>query len=151
MGTKTGKPVSNEQIVQIQESQEILDAIISSSFDAIVAIDTKKNIIEFNHQAELLTGYRQSEMSGQQVEKLYEDKDKAGEIYRAIQLNKRIDQTDIILLHKDGSQIPVSLSGKLIISKTGEILAPGRISQGSTRIHLLEARLKSPHRFFKGD
>ena len=143
MGSKSGKLIHDEMVTSLQETKEILDAIISSSYDAIVAIDTDKRIIEFNHQAETLTGYPLSEMKGQQVEQLYENKAIAGEIYQAIQEFTKIDRTDITLLHKDGSRIPISLSGRLIVGASGEILGQVGFIKDLREIQLLEARLKA--------
>ena len=119
----------------------MLDAIISSSFEAIVAIDTKKKIVMVNQQAEILLGYPETELIGNSVEELYIDKVKAREIYDAIQDEGKVGPTELLLAHKNGGQISIMLSGKKIVDETGNILGQVGYMRDIREIRSLEVRL----------
>jgi PAS domain S-box-containing protein len=143
MENDSDQTVGDSSLTRMLESQQMLEALISNSFDAIIAIDPDKKIIKFNRQAEILLGYIESEMIGQWVEGLHEDKHKAREIYRAIQDFGKVEHTDIVLIHKDGSKIPISLSGKLIEDQAGHILGQVGFLRDLREIQLFETRLKA--------
>lgn len=129
-------------LARLQKNQRLLKALISSSFDAIIAIDVERKIVSFNRQAELLLGYSGSEMEGQSVVSLHEDKEKAREIYRIIQDFGKIERMEVVLVHKDGRKIPVLLSGKQIVDEKGNILGQVGYMRDMRDIRSLETRLK---------
>jgi len=122
MSKKITPSFSQDASSGFQENQLTLKALISSSFDAIIAIDTNKKIILFNKQAEILFGYHESEVIGKSVEPFYQDVKKARKIYQTVLKHGELISEDIVLVHKDGSKIPISISVRLIYDEQGEIL-----------------------------
>ena len=51
------KPERVTNSSKVQEAQKRLEALLASSFDAVIAIDTEKRITDFNRQAEDMLGY----------------------------------------------------------------------------------------------
>ena len=141
MGTKSDRTVQDTSIDNPLEGQDMLEALISSSPLAMIFINPKKKIAKFNRQAETLLGYSEAELINQTVEELYVDKVAAHEIYRAVQDLGQIDRQDVVLLHKNGTKIPVSLSAKLIRSESGIILGQVGFMSDLRDMHLLEAGL----------
>jgi PAS domain S-box-containing protein len=136
---KTGRG----KLAEMLAIQQRLKALISSSFDAIIAIGPDKKVITFNRQAETLLGYSESEMNGDSVINLHEDQAKAKRIYRAIEENGKFDATDIVLLHKNGTKVPVSVSGKLILDENGNKLGQVGFLRDLREVQSLEIRLKA--------
>ena len=143
MGIDSEQTVGGGSITELKESKRTLEALISSSIDAIIAIDPDKKIIKFSRQAENLLGYLETNMIGQSVEGLYEDKEKAKEIHRIIKNFGKIDRTDIVLVHKDGRKIPISFFGKLILDEVGNILGQIGFIRDSREDQLMAIRLKA--------
>jgi len=123
--------------------QRVMEALISNSSHAIIVINPDKKILKFSRQAENLLGYLESDITGHSVERFFEDKTKAREIYRTIQEFGKIDQAEIVLLHKDGRKISISFSGKLLTDKDGKIIGQLGFMRDLREIQLVETRLKA--------
>lgn len=135
--------LDDDSVAMLLETQQRLEALLSSSFDAIIAIDSNKKIIKFNRQAEVLLGYTESELIGKSVERLHEEKKKAREIYYTIKKNGKIERAELVLVHKDGSRIPVLLSGKLIADEGGNILGQVGFIRDLRESQLFDKRMKA--------
>ncbi len=142
MGIDSEPTVGGASFTELLESKRRLEALISSSIDAIIAIDTKKKIITVNRQAEILLGYSGSELIGKSVEGLYVDKEKARKVYDAIQDEGMIGTTELVLVQKNGGQISIMLSGKQIVDEKGTILGQVGYMRDQRDIQNLETRLK---------
>ena len=125
------------------EIQQLLQALLSHSFDAIIAINPGKKIIYFNQQAESLLGYTTSEMIGHSVTRLYQDITQAEEIYDRIQAQRAVEQEIVTLRHKNGSEIPVLLFGKRVDRADGQALGQVGYFRRSSEIQSLEKQLQA--------
>ena len=124
---------------ELHDTNERLESLVTSSFDAVIAIDAAKKITEFNSQAEKLLGYKKKEMLGRSVSKLHTDIEKAKEIHRIIKREGAISNFEITLQHKDGDPIPVSLSAKLLKDSQGNTIGQA----GFMKNRLLQERLQA--------
>jgi len=143
MRNNSNQKLENASIEKMLENQQKLEALISSSFDAIIAIDSNKKVITFNRQAEVLSGYLASEIIGKSVEMLYESKTLARKFYNKIRKNGEINRSDIVLVKKDGRKIPISFSGKLIEDDSKKIIGQVGYLKDLRDIQLFESRLKA--------
>ena len=96
--------------------------LIQSSFDGIIGVDTKGNVLLFNRGAEKIFGFSQDEVVGKiNVEKLYPP-GMAQDVNRKLKdpnYNEpgRLIDYETEVLHKNGSRIPVRISGSLLYDK----------------------------------
>ena len=101
----------------VKTSERKLRALAKSAYDAIITIDTNGCVSFWNHAAEKLFGYKESEALGKEIHSMIappEERPKAelGMYEFAMTGNGpavgRIEET--IALHKDGTRIPVERS-----------------------------------------
>ena len=101
----------------LDEERTFISSIISSSQDALVVIDTKGNVSQWNHSAETIFGYTQEEMLGQSVDKIIPPSYKAlhhAGLKRVAQggtpklIGKGV--IEIEAQRKDGAIIPIDLA-----------------------------------------
>jgi PAS domain S-box-containing protein len=117
-------------------SRQRLAAIVESSDDAIIAKDLDGNITDWNAAAEDLFGYTASEMIGESIMTLIPE-DLRGEeaiILERIRDGKRIKHFETIRLHKDGSNLVVSLSISPIRNEAGAIIGASKIARDITEL-----------------
>jgi PAS domain S-box-containing protein len=126
---------------------ERLDAIINTSVDGIIVIDTKGTIESFNHGAERLFGYSASEVIGRNVTVLMPspDHEKHDEyLARYVETGKAAiigTGREVVGRRRDGSAFPLHLSvGEMRVR--GERKFTGMLHDLSRRIEL-EEQLRS--------
>ncbi len=105
---------------QLQQ-KEYLSKLIQSSFDAIIAVDRKGFITEYNPQAEHLCGYTHDEIFGSHihVHKLYSNLKDPKEIQQRLDRDKGVEELEINIVNKRGQRIPILLSAIPLFDKNG--------------------------------
>ena len=113
--------VERKQIEQaLLESKRYLTRLIESSPDAIISTDKDGNIKLFSESAEALLGYRAKEIAGRSMSVLYGDD--AGARQVTLEMRKRggsVSCLETMMLAKDGSNIPVSVSASVLVDDKG--------------------------------
>lgn len=104
----------NQRTAELQNSEEIKKAIIDSSIDPIISVESSGIIIEFNPAAEQLFGWQREEVVGLvQAPTLFkgascEEIKKMLEKYDYVRRQRFVVLTDEISgLHRDGSTFPI--------------------------------------------
>lgn len=104
----------NQRTAELQNSEEIKKAIIDSSIDPIISVESSGIIIEFNPAAEQLFGWKREEVIGLvQAPTLFkgascEEIKKLLEGYDYVRRQRFVVLTDEISgLHRDGSNFPI--------------------------------------------
>lgn len=64
----------------ISSERNKLAVVLSGISDAVVAVDLQRKVILFNRAAEVLTGYKEEEIMGQEIDQMIRVFDKEGEI-----------------------------------------------------------------------
>jgi PAS domain S-box-containing protein len=114
-----GRDMTERKIVEaaLRESEQLARGIVNDALDAIIQIDERGNVIEWNPRAEQIFGWSRQEAVGQPVASLYMP---AGYRPRYLEMNERLHQVDIAAdrfdfagLRKDGTKV------KLEVSMTG--------------------------------
>lgn len=104
------------------ESSEYLKGLISSSVDGIIAVDLDGYIKLYNKSAEQICGYSQEEVFGRKmrVDEIYGDLRTAQDINRRLfnLPEKRFENYETTILHKDGRNIPIVVSAALLMDKS---------------------------------
>ena len=122
-GTVTGLVCAYQDISErkeaerhLAESEERFRSVIGASSDAVVVIDDRARVVEWNAAAEKIFGYAAAEIVGQPVSKIMPSGFHAGhvpEVEAAIETEVaqiRDSAVEVVGLRKDGIEIPVELT-----------------------------------------
>jgi PAS domain S-box-containing protein len=121
-----------------------LAAIVESSEDAIVSKDLNGIIKTWNHGAEMLFGYRESEVVGKSItfiipSRLRSEED---EILSKIRSGQRISHFETIRQNKEGKEINVSITVSPVKDKGGKVIGASKIARDISQQKLLERELQ---------
>jgi PAS domain S-box-containing protein len=121
--------------------------IISTIPDSLILADLDSKIIRVNERLIDFLGYRQSELIGEPMTKLFDESDKANclRILKELSDKKLIRNQELVLLTKQGEKKHVLISGSIVKSKKGS-------SVGITIIlHDITERLEMEERLLKSE
>jgi len=122
----------------------LLAAIVDSSEDAIVSKTLDGVITSWNHSAEQLFGYRESEVIGQHINLIIPD-DRRGEettILDDIRKGRPVEHFETIRMHKDGTQLEISLTISPIKDQAGNIIGASKVARDITAKKRTEKALR---------
>ena len=114
--------------IKVKESEEWLYTTLKSIGDAVIATDSKGNVIFLNSVAESLTGWKQSEAIKKPVQEIF----KIINVESREEVESPIDRVihegvivglanNTVLISKDGREIPIDDSGAPIKDNEGKI------------------------------
>jgi PAS domain S-box-containing protein len=118
--TFDAREAKRSDAVELEAKQHLM-RLIDSSTDAIISTDKDGNVVLFSERAEALFGYREKEIVGQNISKLYGDA--AGSRQVALEMRKHggtVSFLESIMLAKDGSSIPVRISASFLLDEEGD-------------------------------
>jgi PAS domain S-box-containing protein len=125
----------------LRQSNELLERLVDSSLEAVVAADMSGRVILFNQGAEAMSGYMAEEVVGKlDVRKLYLP-DVARQIMARMRSPEaggvgRLEASRVYLVAKSGEEIPVRLTGSILYEDGREIASVGFFSDLRDRMHL---------------
>ena len=120
-----------------QAAKEYADTLIDSSLDMIIAVDSKRNIMEFNSAAERTFGYRREEVIGQSVNLLYAESALGQQVHDRMLREGRFTG-EILNRHKNGEVFPSYLSAARMQNAEGKLLGFMGISRDISERKQLE-------------
>src|SRR5262249_45438063 len=122
-------------------TRERLAAIVDSSDDAIIGQTLEGVITSWNRGAEQLYGYSPEEVIGQPLTLLVPPdlSDDFPHLLERLQRGERIDHYETKRLHKNGTQLDVSLTISPIRDGTGRIIGASKIARDITARKRAEA------------
>lgn len=111
--------------------QETLSAIVDSSDDAVISKDLDGTIISWNRGAEKIFGYTEAEIIGKPMRILIPENRRNDEelLLNKIRKGKGIDHFETIRKHKNGQEIPISLTISPIKDGKGEIVGASKVAR----------------------
>ncbi len=120
--------------MMMPEAQRWLAAIVESSDDAIIGLDSEGKIISSNQGAFRLYGYKPEEMIGRSVRMLMpaDIRDELQKIFEHIRRDEIVMHFETVRRHKDGRRIDVSLTISPIKDANGEIIGASKIARDIT-------------------
>ncbi len=127
-------------------SRSFLQRLIDASRDAVIASDMRGTVLVFNEAAERITGWRAADLVGRvSVSELYPS-GVAKEIMRKLRAAQpqggHLSGIEVEILSRDGTPIPILLSGAVIYGDDGrEIATTGYFTDLRDR-RAMEKRLK---------
>jgi diguanylate cyclase (GGDEF)-like protein/PAS domain S-box-containing protein len=116
------------------QTQELAQAIIASSDDAIITKTIDGTVLSWNTGAERMFGYMATEMFGQSitrlfpVDRLHEETD----LITRLLAGEEISHFDTWRLHKDGTPIEVSVALSPVRTRDGTIFAVSKVARDIT-------------------
>ncbi|ETZ22359.1 PAS domain S-box protein [Pedobacter sp. V48] len=129
-----------------------LSAIVDSSDDAVISKDTNGIIQSWNAGACRMFGYTEEEAIGKSITMIIPDERLSEEtlILEKIRAGERIDHFETIRRHKDGSNIPISVTVSPIVDYNGRVVGASKVArniserlQSAARQSILSAIVES--------
>ena len=111
--------------------QETLSAIVESSDDAVISKDLDGCIISWNRGAEKIFGYTEAEIIGKSMGILIPENRRDDEelLLDKIRKGKGVDHFETIRKHKNGQEIPISLTISPIKDGKGKIVGASKVAR----------------------
>ncbi|UTA66477.1 PAS domain-containing sensor histidine kinase [Emticicia sp. 21SJ11W-3] len=134
-----------------EEQQDLLVSIINSSEDAILSLDTKKNIISWNKGAARMFGYEDKEIIGNSIylivppERLAEEEEIFNKIYKGEPVNYYETQR----INKSGQLLDISITASPIKDNNGNIVGISRIARDVSEKMKAQAKIRDNERRFR--
>lgn len=134
----------------LRQSEEKYRALMDFAGDAIFLTDTKGVLIEANKRAENLSGFTKDELLGVHFSMLYpeEDQGRVNAAFGEVVMSGGGALSDITLLGKDGSKVPVEISG-CTIHMAEEVIVHATVRDVSKRKEAAEEKRKLEQMYFQ--
>lgn len=122
----------------------LLADIVNSSDDAIIGKTLDGVVVSWNPGAEKIFGYTADEMIGRTLEPLFPPElyEEEATILARLSRGERIDHYETTRLHKNGSEIIVSITVSPVRDDTGRIVGASKIARDITERTVVQARLE---------
>lgn len=135
--------IVNSQML-IQKSKQELENILRNMQDTIYRIDAEGCFVHVSGAVERLLGYTKEELLGSKVETLYVDQNGRERLLQALQAsNGEIDNYEVLLRHKDGSTVWVSINAHYLRADDGEVIGIEGTTRNVTRQKQAEERMRT--------
>ncbi|MEM6843079.1 MAG: response regulator [Bacteroidota bacterium] len=101
---------------QVKFQTSLLDQVDSS----IIATDTHRKIVYWNHHAEQLFGWTKEEALGRKTSELFKDKQAANETYYRELIQNNHWEGEIMMRHRSNKMFPVYTSAAALTNENGD-------------------------------
>jgi diguanylate cyclase (GGDEF)-like protein/PAS domain S-box-containing protein len=124
-------------------AKEYLEAIVSSTSDAICTTDVTGRVLFFSPGAQAMTGFAPDEIAGKPAHQLYVGgRGEADRMMRLLRRQGSLKNHETALKAKDGRSVHVSMSVALLKDRAGRVIGTLGISKDITSRVELEKRLR---------
>ncbi|MCK5147501.1 response regulator [bacterium] len=99
---------------EMEKRQQYLESVLQGAPNAIITVDTKNNVLEWNPGAELMFGYQRNEVLGKEIDTVLagnEYLDEALAFSKQISKGLSLEPAETVRYNKDGSPINVVVAG----------------------------------------
>jgi len=154
-GKAVGVSVFGKDITErksAEDSKALLASIVESSDDSIHSIQLDGTIVSWNRASEGMFGYSAQEIIGKNITVLIPLRNR-GELAKtsdAIKRGDRVRSFDAVVVHKDGSELDVSLSISPIRNACGDITGACTIARDIRQRKRVEDNLVESESMFRG-
>ncbi|MEI6510141.1 MAG: PAS domain S-box protein [bacterium] len=101
------------------ESEEKYRSVFNNFIDLYYQTDMQGLITNLSPSSFILSGWKPEEQIGRQVLELYSDPEQRKALLEKLRREGEVSDYEITLLHRDGRQVPVSVSSHLIMDEKG--------------------------------
>jgi len=129
---------------ELEERKQYLEALVESVPDAIVTLDTRNRIVEWNSAAEKMFKYTQKEAIGQDIDGLVtvpSIHEEASRLTQTAISEEGLPHTEGIRYRKDGSPVDVLIAGSNVMVE-GELHGAVGIYTDTTELKRAQAALR---------
>ena len=102
-------------VLELASQHQIYSELLKRTRDAVIQTDFRGTIKQTNPATEALLGYGEAEMSGTLLNRYFKDKGQAKRVQEA----EYVPNDEVRLLHRDGSEVSVWLSGTSLPKEGG--------------------------------
>ena len=132
----------SQLLKRLGEQEAYLKKLITSSADIILTTDKQGKVKIFNPAAEEVFGYRQSEIRGRPILKLYKRPAQAREVMQKLRGSEGVlHNAEIEVISKSGVEIPLSLSAAMLYDESGDEIGTVGVSRDLRPIKELQQKL----------
>ena len=133
------------------EVRDFYESLVDSSDDAIVAKDIDGIVVAWNPAAERLFGWSAGEMIGQSIRRLLppDRQEEEDQILARIRAGERVGLFATKRLHKDGSELDISVTISPVRNAQGEIVGAAKIARDAGPALRDQARIRESERKFR--
>ena len=115
--------------LELEETHTILNSILDTMNNGVVAVDTGGKITQFNAAAQKITGYSARDAIGAKFEKFFGEKG----------FSEKNDRDEKVIWNKDGLPVPVVYQSSLLRDTNGNLLGAVEIFSDISKIKQLES------------
>ena len=123
--------------------------ILNGIADGVFTIDANWRIESFNAAAETITGFTAEEAIGKVCREIFRtnicDYDCA--IRRALATNEPVTNYEVVISHKDGMKLPVSVSASILRDEEGNVIGAVETFRDISQIRWLTTQLQERYHF----
>ncbi len=130
---------------RLQADRLYLSSIVEFSNDAIIGMDLHGLVTSWNRAAARLFGYERREIVGYSVAKLFppDRLHEEAEILGRIRGGEIVAQYETVRLHKDGTELQISLMASPIMNAAGDIIGISKIIHDVTAQNQAQEELRT--------
>jgi diguanylate cyclase (GGDEF)-like protein/PAS domain S-box-containing protein len=145
--TESREAAANAPLIHLSSdfirAKEYLEAIVTSTTDAICTTDVAGRIMYFSPGAETMVGAPSVQMIGRWAHEIYaEGKVEAERIMKLMRRDGRLQNHETAIRTRDGRTVHVSMSAALLRDRAGRVIGTLGISKDITERVELERRLR---------
>jgi len=130
----------DEKNRKLEEAHTVLDSILDTMHNGVVAVDTNGIITHFNTAAQRTTGYSAKDAAGAKFDEFFGDKGLSEKnVLDVLKSGKGYDRDEKILWNKDGVPVPVVYQSSLLRDARENLLGAVEIFSDVSKIKQLES------------
>ncbi|MDF2684192.1 MAG: sensor histidine kinase [Brevibacillus sp.] len=143
-GSRRASRQKKQIAAELQETKELLDALLQQSADAVTIIGTKGKVEQMNQAAVKLFGYTKEMVIGQTLPHIPDEKkEEIRKIFAQVVNGRSFIGCETRRIHHDGSIVPVSLSLTPVLNAAGQVVRIISCSRDMREHKLIEQELKA--------
>lgn len=129
-----------EESLQEQERlRTIIESILETMHNGVVAVDNAGNVTQFNRAAEEITGYPRNEIMGKHLEKSFGEKGMAeSTVLEVLHSGSGHERDEKVLWDKEGAPVPIVYQSSLLKDPRGDTIGAVEIFSDVTKLKELE-------------